>query len=121
MRLRSLFVACVIASAAWGAQAQTGAEEASARFLDEIGRQCPDKQLQMLSSRDLRDGLDNYMDGLPTDARAALQKSETAGAACVNMADILAADQLGRVPELAGSLCVTFLRCRSQGDCDYAR
>jgi hypothetical protein len=128
MRLRPLLFACVIASAAWGAQAQTGAQEASARFLDEIGRQCPDKQLQMLSSRDLRDGLDNYMDGLPTDARAALQKSETdncssetAGAACVNMADILAADQLGRVPELAGSLCVTFLRCRSQGECDYAR
>jgi hypothetical protein len=128
MRLRPLFFACAIASAAWGAQAQTGAQEASARFLDEIGRQCPDKQLQMLSSRDLRDGLDNYMDGLPTDTRAVLQKSETdncsseqAGAACVNMADILAADQLGRVPELAGSLCVTFLRCRSQDDCDYAR
>ena len=44
-----------------------------------------------------------------------------AGAACVNMADILAADRLGCVPELAGSLCVTFLRCRSQGECDYAR
>jgi hypothetical protein len=128
MRLRPLFFACAIAAAAWGAQAQTAAQEASARFMDEIGRQCPDKQLQMLSARDLRDGLDNYMDALPTDARTALQKSETvncsseeAGAACVNMADILAADQLGRVPELAGSLCVTFLRCRSQGDCDYAR
>ena len=77
MRLRPLLFACVIASAAWGAQAQTGAEEASARFLDEIGRQCPDKQLQLLSSRDLRDGLDNYMDGLSTDTRAVLQKAET--------------------------------------------
>ncbi len=68
------------------------------------------------------------MDGLPTDVRAALQKAESdhcssdqAGAACVNMADIMAADDLGRMPELASSLCVSFLRCRAQGDCDYAR
>ena len=128
MRLRPLLFACLVASAAWGAQAQTGADEASARFMDELGRQCPEKQLQLLSPRDLRDGLDDYMDGLPTDVRATLQKSETdhcsseqAGVACVNMADILAADQIGRVPELAGSLCVSFLRCRSQGECDYAR
>jgi hypothetical protein len=128
MRLRPLLVACVIAAAAWGAQAQTGAEEAQARFLSELDRQCPDKQLQMLSARDLRDGLDDYMDGLPTDVRATLQQaeadhcsSEQAGATCVNMADILAADELGRVPELAGSLCISFLRCRAQGDCDYAR
>ena len=128
MRLRPLIFACLIASAAWAAQAQTDADEAQARFLAELGRQCPDKQLQMLSARDLRDGLDEYVDGLPTDAREALQasekshcSSEQAGAACVNMADILAADQLGRSPELASSLCVTFLRCRGEGVCDYAR
>ena len=128
MRLRPLFVACLVAAAAWSAQAQTEAQEASARFMSELDRQCPEKQLQMLSARDLRDGLDNYMDGLPTDVRAVLQKSETAncsselaGAACVNMADILAADQLGRTPELARWVCGSFLRCRSQGDCDYAR
>jgi hypothetical protein len=39
----------------------------------------------------------------------------------VDLADIAAADQLGRMQELAQSLCVSFLRCRSQGDCDYAR
>ena len=128
MRFRPLFFACLIACAAWTAQAQTDADEAQQRFFAELDRQCPLKQLQMLSARDLRDGLDEYMDGLPTDARAALQKSETdhcssleAGAACVDTADILAADQLGRLPDLAASLCVTFLRCRGQDQCDYAR
>ena len=129
MRLRPLIFACLVAAAAgWTAQAQTGADEAQARFLAELQRQCPDKQLQMLSSRDLRDGLDDYVDGLPTDARSALQSAERehcssveAGAACVNMADILAADQQGRTPELAAAICVKFLRCRDQGACDYAR
>lgn len=128
MRLRPLFFACLAACAAWSAQAQTGLEEVQSRFLEELGRQCPEKNLQMLSARDLRDGLDDYMDGLPTDARAALQKSEAdrcsseqAGVGCVDMADIAAADGLGRMPELVQSLCVSFLRCRSQGDCDYAR
>jgi hypothetical protein len=128
MRLRPLFLASLVGAVAWTAQAQTSADEAQTNFLAELGRQCPVKQLQMLSARDLRDGLDDYVDGLPTDARDALQKSEKdhcssadAGAACVNMADILAADQLGRMSDLASSLCVTFLRCRSQGDCDYAR
>jgi|SRR5215467_8467447 len=128
MRLRPLFFACLIAAAGWTAHAQTEADEAQSHFLAELDRQCPEKQLQLLSARALRDGLDDYLEGLPTDARAALQKSETdhcsseqAGAACVNMADILAADTIGRTAELAGSLCVTFLRCREQGDCDYAR
>jgi hypothetical protein len=128
MRLRPLFVACLIAAAGWTAQAQTSLDDAKARFTDELTRRCPDKQLQLLSARDLRDGLDDYMDALPTDARSALQASEKehcsssdAGAACVNMADILATDELGRMPDLAASLCVTFLRCRDQGACDYAR
>ena len=128
MRLRPLFFACLIAAVGWTAQAQTEADEAQSRFLDELGRQCPEKNLQLLSARALRDGLDDYLDGLPSDTRASLQKSERdhcstvdAGAACVNMADILGADQVGRMPELVASLCVSFLRCRSQGDCDYAR
>jgi hypothetical protein len=128
MRLRPLFFACLIAAAGWTAQAQTEADAAQSHFLDELGRQCPEKNLQLLSARDLRDGLDEYLDGLPTDARATLQKAERdhcstmdAGAACVNMADIYGADQVGRVPELVSSLCISFLRCRSQGDCDYAR
>jgi len=128
MRSGPLFLACLIAAVGWAAQAQTGPDEAQSRFLAELDRQCPTRQLQMLSARDLRDGLDDYMGGLPTDVRGALQKSErdhcsseNAGAACVNMADILAADELGRTPELAASLCVTFLRCRDQGVCDYAR
>ena len=128
MRLRPLFFACLIAAASWAAHAQTSADEAQSRFLEELARQCPEKQLQMLSARDMRDGLDDYLDGLPTDARASLQKVEKdhcstmdAGAACVNMADIYGADQVGRLPELVSSLCVTFLRCRSDGDCDYAR
>jgi hypothetical protein len=128
MRLRPLFFACLVAAAGWSAQAQTSADEAQSRFLDELSRQCPEKNLQLLSARDLRDGLDDYLDGLPTDVRGSLQKVERdhcssidAGAACVNMADIVGADQVGRTPELVNSLCVSFLRCRSQGDCDYAR
>jgi len=128
MRFGPLFFACLAACVGWSAQAQTAADEAQSHFLAELDRQCPLKQLQMLSPRDLRDGLDDYMDGLPTDARAALQKSETdhcssidAGVACVNMADILAADEQGRMPDLAASLCVSFLRCSAQDTCDYAR
>ncbi len=128
MPLRPLFFACLLASAAWTAQAQTGVDEVQGVFQGELARQCPEKQLQLLSARDLRDGLDDYMSGLPSDARDALQKSERdhcssidAGAACVNLADILAAESLGRTGDLASSLCVTFIRCRSQGDCDYAR
>lgn len=128
MRLRPLFFACLIAAAGWTAQAQTSADEAQSHFLDELGRQCPEKNLQLLSARDLRDGLDNYLDSLSSDTRASVQKVERdhcssvdAGAACVNLADILGADQIGRMPDLVSSVCVSFLRCRSQGDCDYAR
>jgi hypothetical protein len=128
MRLRPLSFACLIAAVAWAAQAQTTVDEVQAQFLGELARQCPEKQLQLLSARDLRDGLDEYMGGLSTDVRAVLQKSERdhcssidAGAACVNLADIVATESQGRTPQLASSLCVTFLRCRGQGDCDYAR
>jgi hypothetical protein len=129
MRLRPVFFACLTAVAlAWSAQAQTTPEDARDQYEAELGRQCPDKHLEMLSQRDLRDGLDQYQQGLPDDVRAALQKSETdhcstqeAGASCVNLADIATANDLGRTQELVQSVCASFLRCHDEGVCDYAR
>ena len=128
MRLKPVFFAVLFAAAAWSAQAQTAADEVRDQYLAELDRQCGDKQLQGLSGRDLRDGLDSYLAGLPTDARDQLQKAEVdqcstleAGVNCVNLADISAANQIGRLPELVASICTSFLRCRGEGDCDYAR
>jgi hypothetical protein len=129
MRLRPIFFAAALAlSAAWSAQAQTEGDEARDRFEAALSQDCPQKQLSLLSSRDLRDGLDNYMEGLPQELHDRLQKAEVdrcssldAGAACVNMADILAADEAGHLDDLALSICGSFLRCTDQGVCDYAR
>jgi hypothetical protein len=131
MRLRPvLFAFLAAATLAWSAQAQTTTtpEEARDLYQSELGRQCPDKHLEMLSQRDLRDGLDQYMQGLPDDVRATLQRSETAhcssqdaGVSCVNLADVAAANDLGRMQEMVQSVCASFLRCRDEGVCDYAR
>jgi len=128
MRRWPLILACVAATVAWTAQAQTDSDDARTHFEAELVRQCPDKQLELLTASQLRDGLDNYMDGLPQDVRDRLQKSETdhcssdgAGASCVNLADITAAEAEGRMEDLVGYVCGSFLRCHSQGVCDYAR
>jgi hypothetical protein len=128
MRFRPIFFALLGAALGWSAQAQTTPADARDHYEAELSRQCPEKQLMMLSPRDLRDGLDQYMQGLPQDVRDSLQKSETdhcssleAGASCVNVADIAAADDLGRMPELVQSICTSFLRCHDEGVCDYAR
>ena len=128
MRVLPILIACMAAAVAWAADAQTDAEQALDRFEAELVRQCPEKQLQLLSAHNLRDGLDNYLEALPQEVRDRLQKAESdrcstmdAGAACVNMADIAEADDEGRTEELAGSICGSFLRCRDQGDCDYTR
>ena len=147
MRLRPVFLALVCAVLAWSAlawsaraqidppadSAQTDAQqvnpqEARDQFEEGLERQCPDKQLQLLSARDLSDGLDQYKSGIPSDVRQRLVKSETdhcssldAGAACVNLADIAEANTEGRMEELVTSICTTFLRCRDAGQCDYAR
>jgi hypothetical protein len=129
MRLRPIFFAAALAlTAAWSAQAQTEGDEARDHFEAALSQDCPQKQLSLLSSRDLRDGLDNYMEGLPQELHDRLQKSEIdrcssleAGAACVNMADIVAADETGHIDDLALSICGSFLRCTNEGVCDYAR
>ncbi|HVN00468.1 MAG TPA: hypothetical protein VMT68_09655 [Caulobacteraceae bacterium] len=129
MRVRSLVLVAVLAAAASTAQAQTDEDAARDHFQAELAQQCPQKQLSLLSARDLRDGLDDYMASLGTDDRDRLQQAErnrcsgaeTGGAACVNGADLAAADQIGRMQELATWVCGSFLRCRDQGVCDYAR
>jgi hypothetical protein len=150
MRLRPIFFALFGAALAWSAQAQTDApppdtppdaaspdasadsqanpQEAQQRFQEGLNNLCPDKQLQLLSARDLSDGLDQYKSGVPADMRERLTKAETdqcsslnAGAACVNLADIAAADAAGHMDDLVLSICTTFLRCRDAGVCDYAR
>ena len=146
MRLRPIFFVFALfgAALAWSAQAQTDTppdaqpdasadsqanpQEARDHFEEGLERLCPDKQLQLLSARDLSDGLDQYKSGLPADVSALLTKAETdhcssidAGAACVNLADIAASEAAGRMDDLVLSICTTFLRCRDQGVCDYAR
>ena len=144
MRLRPIFFALFGAALAWSAQAQTDApppdsppdasadqanpQESLQRFQEGLERQCPDKQLQLLSARDLSDGLDQYKSGVAADLHDRLSKAEgdhcsslDAGAACVNLADIAAADAAGHMDDLVLSICTTFLRCRDEGVCDYAR
>jgi hypothetical protein len=145
MHLRPVFLALVCAALAWSAQAQVdpqtdsqsaqpgdaqpvNPQEARDEFQAGLERECPDKQLQLLSARDLSDGLDQYKSGLPNEVRQRLVKSETdhcsslnAGAACVNLADIAQADAEGRMGEMVDSICTTFLRCHDAGQCDYAR
>jgi hypothetical protein len=150
MRLRPIFIALFGAALAWSAQAQTDApppdtppdtsspdasadsaanpQEAQQRFQEGLNNLCPDKQLQLLSARDLSDGLDQYKSGVATELRERLTKAETdhcsslnAGAACVNLADIAAADEAGHMDDMVLSICTTFLRCRDAGVCDYAR
>ena len=128
MRLGLVAFGVIITTAAWSAAAQTSTDSARADFQAELARQCPDKQLQMLSERALSDGLDDYKASLPPDVSARLVQAERDnctslgdGAACVNSADIATADRVGRIAELARSICSSFLRCRDQGACDYAR
>ncbi len=132
MRLGPVFFAAFVLDAAWSAPrstvAQTEGDEAQDRFEAALANDCPQKQLQLLSARNLRDGLDSYVEGLSGDLHDRVQKAETdrcsnadAGAACVNMADIQAADESGHMDDLALSICGSFLRCTDQGVCDYAR
>jgi hypothetical protein len=132
MRPGPLFFAAFVLAAAWSVPratvAQTDADQARDHFEAALANDCPQKQLQLLSARNLRDGLDSYLESLPPELHDQVQKAETdrcsnadAGAACVNMADIMAADGVGRTDELALSICGAFLRCTDQGVCDYAR
>jgi hypothetical protein len=128
MRLGPIFLAALLAAAAGSAAAQTAFDVARDQFQAELVNQCPEKQLQMLSPRDLRDGLDDYKEGLSPDQLTRMQQAEQAqcssmdsGVACVNMADIATAGDMGEMSNLATSLCLDFLRCRDQGVCDHAR
>jgi hypothetical protein len=127
MRIPSILLAAAVAALAWSAQAQTAGDDAPDHYFAELDRQCPSKLLQDLSSPDLRDGLDQWIEGQSPDAQDQIRAAENtlcaptgAGAACVDQADIGAADRLGLTSDLAGSICASFLRCRSQGDCDHA-
>ena len=128
MRASTVAFALLVAATAWSASAQPVADQARDDFQAELSRQCPDKQLQMLSARNLSDALDDYKQTLPDDIHARFTKAEAhqcsslqAGAGCVNNADLATADDVGRIGDLAGAICSDFLRCRGEGDCDYAR
>jgi hypothetical protein len=128
MRLGPIFLAALLAAVAGSAAAQTAFDAARDQFQAELSNQCPEKQLQMLSPRDLRDGLDDYKEGLSPDQLTRMQQAEQtqcstmdAGVACVNMSDIASAGDMGQMSNLATSLCLDFLRCRDQGVCDHAR
>ena len=70
MRLRPIVLAVLLAAGAWSAQAQPEADEARDHFEAALSNDCPQKQLQLLSARNLRDGLDSYIEGLPQDVMA---------------------------------------------------
>ena len=108
--------------------AQTATDQARDQFLSELAQQCPQKQLQMLSARELRDGLDDYKGGLPIELHDRMQRAESAqcssmdaGVDCVNNADLVTASEIGEMTNLAASICTDFIYCSDQGACDYAR
>ncbi len=110
------------------ARAQTAGQEARDQYQSDLAQQCPEKQLQMLSERQLRDGLDDYKGGVAQQLHDSMQQAEmaqcasmAAGVDCVNTADMEAAGQAGQMASLASSICSDFLRCTDQGQCDYAR
>jgi hypothetical protein len=123
-----LLLAVLLVSVAGAAAAQTADDVAREQYQSELAQQCPQKQLQMLSARELRDGLDDYKGGLPEELRDRLRAAEDAqcssmdqGVDCVNNADIAAASQIGEMTNLAASICTDFIQCRDQAACDYAR
>src|SRR5208282_5131834 len=122
MRIPSILLAAAAAALAWSAQAQPAGDDTPDHYYAELDRQCPDKLLQYLGPADLRDGLDDWVEGQSPDAQDQIRQSENtlcaptgAGANCVNKADIVAADRLGLTSDLAASICGGFLRCRSEG------
>lgn len=127
-RSAPLLAAALLCAVAGAATAQTDADQAKDQFQSELAQQCPDKQLQLLSARELRDALDDYKGGLPQELRDRMRQAEDAqcssldaGAECVNMADVVTASQIGEMTNLAASICTDFIRCTDQGRCDYAR
>ena len=128
IRPAPLLLAMLVVALAGSAAGQTAQDEARDQFQSELAQQCPQKQLQLLSGRQLRDGLDDYKGGLPDVIRSRLQQAEDsqcssldAGVDCVNMADLVTASEVGEMTNLAASICTDFIHCRDQGVCDYAR
>ena len=128
MRRTPILLAVMAIAWAVQAEAQVAADQARAEYEAELARQCPAKHLEQLSTRGLRDGLEDYAASLPAEVRDRLQGAEQsqcssadAGAACVNAADLAAADTAGRIGELAGWICSSFNGCTDQGACTYAR
>jgi hypothetical protein len=128
MRRTLIVLALAAAAVGWPAGAQDASDPATVTYYTALASFCPEKSLQLLSPSDLRDGLDDYQSGLPQEAQDRLRRAERnqcsspdAGVGCVNRADIVAASQLGLTDNLAASICQSFLRCRSQSDCDHAR
>src|SRR5271169_4008858 len=114
MRITSIILAVGVAGLAWSVSAQPTGGQAD-NFLAELDRQCPQRELQFLSPGSLRDGLDDYVSSLSTDAQDAMRRAESAqcssseaGVTCVNLADIGVADQLNLTSPLATSICSSF-------------
>ena len=128
MKASLIALACAATALGWSATAQEASDPATDPYYQALSNLCPAKSLSLLSPSDLRDGLDDYMSDLPQPAQDRLKAAERSqcsslesGIGCVNRADIVEADQLGLTDRLAASICGTFLRCRSQSDCDHAR
>ncbi|MFI4974130.1 MAG: hypothetical protein ACHP84_06305 [Caulobacterales bacterium] len=128
MRAALTILLLVSALAAWPARTQTQADEAVAPYLAELAQRCPGKNLQWLSPSQLRDGLDDYISSLSSEATGRLRQAERAqcssldaGVACVNGADIGVLNRMGLTTEFADDICLSFTRCRGQSDCDAIR
>jgi hypothetical protein len=128
MRVGSIILAIAAAAFAWSVSAQPADDPGTDHYFAELDRQCQASQLQLLSSAQLHDGLDDFVSNLPQESQDRIRKAEIAncsssdaGVGCVDDADIGVVDQLGLTERLASSICAAFLRCRSQGDCDSTR
>jgi hypothetical protein len=122
--MRLIPLALVITTTLLAAPVAAQDVDGSGSYLEALGRVCPQKRLELLSPANLRDGLDDFISGLPTDQQDALKQEERArctgldqGVACVNIADQTAAARLGLLDAMAGSVCGYFVQCREQSVC----
>lgn len=75
--MRLMALAALAATMAWSANAQDTSGQTD-RYYGELAGQCRDKQLQLLSPTDLRDGLDDFVSSLSPDAQTQVRRAEQA-------------------------------------------
>jgi hypothetical protein len=94
-----------------------------------LGKQCPDKHLEWLSSGELDDLIEvNFLDSLPGALQTKLDAADetekaacangTGGLACFNAAYLKAMNDVAVLPRFVRMACGSDLTCKGQGDCE---